>query len=482
MKEDPATLATIAMENSLECMLFAQDGDPTKRRPTATMVDPLAAKEFDLPIYPLVTALNGNYAAADIEFTLRSKEKKIPGIIAKLNEANMPKISPNKKPIKWKGLAYEVPLVLRQPAVKNQDTLFQAIEAHRKVRGRNTGRKSLYSKGYYFGYMDNPTARMAHLVLDLEYLARETSLGRFLEIQNVDGIFNENVLNSLVINGWVVVIRNGHIFDTLTLREKQERIPPGIYKRIIGCINPFLVFNVIDQQNPSIVKNSNTGYMEVNLRSVTDRFADFVEENKTLRVNFCYAYFRDEFKDWTKYLYPTSHAHAGFVIFCSQPREENKFDLYEYFKRVLTANIYKTAYVYHRMPFWGKDVYGFDISFKLTMKTKVKMGAWSKSDYTSTVIEDKIKKIEVDYAYLAKVNPVAASALKVVNNDKSLTENDVKFVVDIGKEKDNEDDVNDRHDESFLSNTTATLHDTVPPANTFAFQGSYDDEEPLENQ
>jgi hypothetical protein len=465
IKDDPATLSAIAVENSLECILFAQDSDPTTKRNTVTTIDPVAAKEFDMPVYPIVTAVNGHHKAADIEVSLRKIEKETPGTIVQLNTVNMPSKTPKGKDFTWKGLAYEMKLSLTTPKLKNQDSLFQAIEAHRKVRGRNTGRKSLYSKGFYFGYMDNPTARAAHLILDLESLAHTTTIGRFLEIQQVDGIFNETVLNSLVLNGWVVVVRNGHIFDVHIVKsdeEKPQPIPAGVYRKIVGCVHPFFVFNSIDQQNPSIVKNSTTGELEVNLPSIRGRLEEFIEEanGKSLRIPFCYAYFRNEFKDFTKYLYPTSHAHSGFLIFCGLAlKDDREMNLNDYFRRTLMANVYKTSYVYHRIPFWRKDPYEFDYRFNMTIKIKRKAGLWVKKDFDVEELKLDVEDIKVDYGYLRSINPITCSAMQLHNGCQDKTDKkSIQMVVDIMNKNDDRVEKEEKALESF------TNHSSDPPS------------------
>jgi len=417
------TKAAVAAEVALECILFAQESDPNVKRATSTCIDPVKSVELDVPVFPVVAAYKGNhYKASVIERDRRLKETAKVGATVDFLVSNMPVETPLKKrPMEWAGVCFAPRIPYRAPKTVNQATLFQVIADHRRVRGSDMGRRSLYSKGYYYGYSDSPTSRALHLVADMENLARSAG-SRFLEIQNVDGMFTEITLTSLVVNGWVIRVVNGYGLKTLAIK-KGEKIVPGVYRSVTGCTAPFFVYHNLDEKTPTMVKDLVDAKYDVNLPPILERLEELKNKGED-RITFTYVYYRDELSHVRNHLYVTAHAHAAQLIFCSLEVPNGKeIDLHAYCLRVLTANAYKTGFTYYRIPYFGKDPFKFDFAFNMSIRAKlVPSKAWAPDDFEVTIIEDEIIKISIDYDELRRRAPQIGKMISVTRKVASRDE------------------------------------------------------------
>jgi len=248
----------------------------------------------------------------------------------------------------------------------------------------------------------------------LENLARKTSGLRFLEIQQIDGLFTEVALTSLISNGWIIRVINGYNLKILDCKENKDKPAPGVYSRVVNCTAPFFVYENLDEKTPTIVKDDSTKKYEVNLPPILDRLGSMHDKGEG-RVHFTYVYYRDELTNVAKNLYATAHAHAAQFVYCTIGQEA-PMNMHAYALRVLLANAYKTGFVYYRVPFFSKDEYAFDFKFSMTVKSKLKPSkAWTQDDFEVHVIDSQIDIIKIDYASLQIRAPTVAKFVGVYN-------------------------------------------------------------------
>jgi len=130
--------------------------------------------------------------------------------------------------------------------------LFTILDEHRGIRGPDTGVRADATRGYYYGYMPTSLYRAAYVVSDILMLGSVIGTN-CLEIKRMDGLFSNIVLQSLVVNGWVIRITQDFHLPThpkIDLSDKSSVLVPGLYNKVpfLSC----LVHEGLDDKIPTV--------------------------------------------------------------------------------------------------------------------------------------------------------------------------------------------------------------------------------------
>jgi len=368
-EKDVEVRSQIRLENIIDIMTFPQTKDPKSKDnkviiPTTVVAERDAVK-LNMPMYPVVSVF-GDSKREDIAYTLRLKckagDKKNFDIAFATNLLKrMPCDIPNTDvKMRWFGFAYNCPPPLRTPSTLNWQSFYTTLAEHRLVRGGDTGIRSFSSVGYYYGYMPAPMYRAAYVVHDLMALAHQYGNQIMnLEINAMDGLFTAPVLTSLVANGWVIRVVNGHEFPDFVVTDDVPKPKPKIYHRVKSD-ESFMVYVPLMEDQPKI--ESGKLVMSDVMSEVELRIA-----NQGTRICFSYIYLRDALVDFVDYLMPSAHAHNGQALFVNKKMNDRP-PLTAYLQRCVLANGFKTSHVYNRLPFYFDDPMRSPVRFCLFFK------------------------------------------------------------------------------------------------------------------
>jgi len=446
-KADKDLRDQIRLDNMIDIMTFPLTKDPKKSDGKlisgSAVVVSKDADKVNLPLYPVVSVFSDN-KREDIAYTLRlkcninDKGKTDLGFAYGLLK-HMPCDIPNGNlKMKWRGFSYDCPPPCRMPEKKNWHSFYVTLAEHRVVRGGDTGVRSFSSVGYYYGYMSAPMYRAAYVVNDI--VAMGAHFGNqtlYLEINALDGVFTIQVLTSLVANGWVIRVVNGHDFPNWVPTEKEPIPLPKIYHRV-ATDQVFFVYAPLMENQPRIEAG------KLITQDVMSECALRVKDNST-RITFTYIYLRDELSEYMEYLMPSAHAHNGHAIFLNK-KISLSYTMMDYMNRCVMANGYKTSHVYHRYPFYGDDKLRHKVPFSLFFKEAKLVGDKLVMNFnvTSQVIDipDEFDVVNMDRV-VQKTIKVAKK--KLVDRDiEQELQHDNKNIKDIAikvftKPLDNED-------------------------------------------
>jgi hypothetical protein len=380
---------TIARDNIIDAAVFPIIS-PANSKTLEVVTEDKAAK-LKFPLYPVSTVFGVESSRTEIVAACRTKAKVVPEVINTL--AKMFPVS-----MVWSGVSFAMEQKFSCPEKYNALALYTILADHRAIRGADTGIRSDSSRGYYFGYMPTSLYRACCVVIDIVYLG-QVDKTNCLEIRKVDGLFSVVVLQSLVANGWVIRVRTG--YDLPEHPKDAKELIPGIYSKV--SFHHCLVHESIDDKVPTL-----SGGVIITSK-INGHLLDLPKNEG--RTVFTYCYYRDDFREISKNLYPTAHAHSAQMIYCQRERLDD-IDLLAYMKRTIRANTYKTFHVYTRALFYIVDDFAYQGSVRIAQKTVKTF-----DDVDIRIDSEFVKAWEYTGQYIPQVVAVRLDSIEVKSPD-----------------------------------------------------------------